>query len=91
MKYQPVINTLTTRQSCKIVNIKNPIEDEFAEFGELTIKKEKSKSICGRTNKAEIFTNKSPSSIRHEPKRSHDFSADKNYEEVAKPNLKKPL
>jgi hypothetical protein len=35
MKYQPVINTLTTRQSCKIVNIKNPIEDEFAEFGEL--------------------------------------------------------
>jgi hypothetical protein len=80
MKYQPVINTLTTRQICKIINIKNPFEDEFEGFGELIIKKEKSRSISGRTNKTEIFTNKSPSSIRHEPKRSHDFSADKNYE-----------
>lgn len=82
-KYQPVINTLTTRQSCIIVVIKPKQEqEELEEFPELNLKKEKSKSICGRRKKLietpeTNNTKQKLSSFKLEPKRSHDFSADK--------------
>lgn len=96
-RYEPVVNTLTTRQSCIIVVLaKGEDAEDLEDFPELAVKKEKSKSICGRSRTRKLADSasnpKGPGGFKLEPKRSHDFSAEKEHKdkEVEKPK-RKPL